>query len=242
MSYDSVETLKKFADAHGITFPMLSDEGSKTITAWGILNRDATGRTAGIPYPGTFVLDPKNRIVSRAFEQAYTERDTAANILARLTPPAPAPKGTNEVAGKYLMVRTGQSDAIAAPGHRILLTLDVIPDSKIHVYAPGQQGYIPVDLLLDPSPNIKAAPAVYPLSKAFVFGPDKEKVEVYGAPFRVSQDVTLTLTPAMRQMATTKGTLTISGTFEYQACNERVCFPPETLKLSWTVALTPIER
>jgi hypothetical protein len=83
---------------------------------------------------------------------------------------------------------------------------------------------------------------MYPASKSFVFGPDKEKVQVFDTPFRITQDVALTLTPAMRQLAAAKGTLTIVGALQYQACNERVCFPPETIKLSWTVVLTPIER
>jgi DsbC/DsbD-like thiol-disulfide interchange protein len=237
-----VDTLKTFADAHGITFPLLSDDGSRTITAWGILNKEATGKTAGIPHPGTFVISTQGRIESRSFEQAYTERETAASILEQLTPPALLPKGTNEVTGQHLLVRTRQSDAIAAPGHHLLLTADVIPGAGMHVYAPGQQGYIAVDLSIDPSPNLKTASAVFPASKSFVFGPDKEKVQVFDAPFRITQDVALTLTPAMRQLATAKGTLTIAGALQYQACNERVCFPPETLKVSWTVALTPIER
>ena len=76
VSYDSTATLRAFADKHGITFPMLSDRGSKTITAWGLLNREATGRAKGVPYPGTYVLDAKAVIVSRNFEQAYQERDS----------------------------------------------------------------------------------------------------------------------------------------------------------------------
>ena len=64
ISYDPVDTLKGFADKHGITFPLLSDAGSQTITAWGLINRDATGRTAGIPHPGTFVIAPNGRVSS----------------------------------------------------------------------------------------------------------------------------------------------------------------------------------
>ena len=235
-------TLKTFADAHGITFPLLSDEGSKTITAWGILNATATGRTAGIPYPGTFVIDPKNRIVSRAFEQAYTERDTAANVLARVAPGPAAKAGPNDVAGKHVTVHLGQSNTIAAPGHRILLTADVTPGRKIHVYAPGQADYIAVTLAVDASPNYKVAPPVFPASKPYVFGPQKETVRVYDAPFRISQDLTLTLTPAMRQLAIAKGTLTITATLQYQACDDSLCFPPDAIPLSWKVSLVPIER
>ena len=89
ISYDSAETLKGFADKHGITFPLLSDAGSATITAWGILNKEATGRTAGIPHPGTFMVNRGGKIVSRTFEQPYQERRSATSILSQLSGAAP---------------------------------------------------------------------------------------------------------------------------------------------------------
>src|SRR3990170_616066 len=67
ISYDSVTTLKAFSDKHTIGFPLLSDQGSKVITAWGLLDKEATGRTAGIPHPGTFMIGPAGLIVSRSF-------------------------------------------------------------------------------------------------------------------------------------------------------------------------------
>jgi hypothetical protein len=84
ISYDPVETLAGFSKEHGITFPMLSDVGSATIKKYGILNpavewalgpdKDDPAVQAevqkyvsvvgtrpamlGIPFPGTFILDP----------------------------------------------------------------------------------------------------------------------------------------------------------------------------------------
>ncbi len=127
-----------FGDKHGITFPLLSDPRSTTIDAWGIRNREATGRSAGIPYPGTYVIDRNGVILSRAFEEAYQERDTAASILAGLT--AGGPPAATAVLGKYLSARASASDAIAAPGQRVTLFLDVTPGKNVHVYAPGQPG------------------------------------------------------------------------------------------------------
>ena len=51
ISYDSVETLKSFADQRSISYPLLSDEGSKTIKAYGIHSQE------GYPHPGTYLLD-----------------------------------------------------------------------------------------------------------------------------------------------------------------------------------------
>jgi hypothetical protein len=242
VSYDSTATLRAFADKHGITFPMLSDQGSKTITAWGILNREATGRTAGIPYPGTYILDTRGVIVSRNFEEAYQERASAASIIAALQQSSRATAigmGTDLI-GKYVKVRASATDAIAAPGHRITLTMDVTPGPKIHVYAPGQAGYIPVAVKMNDSPDWKAMPAVFPAAAPFT-DPLGERVEVYAKPFRITQDVTLSLTPSMRQRGAAREVLAVSGSFEYQACDDKVCYRPETIPVQWTLTLTPIE-
>ena len=242
VSYDSTATLRAFTDKHGITFPMLSDQGSKTIAAWGILNREATGRTAGIPYPGTYVLDPKGVIVSRNFEQAYQERDSAASIIAALQQSSkPGTPGNSAVVlGKYLKLSVGATDTIAAPGHRITMMLDVTPGPKIHVYAPGQTSYIPIALKMDASPDFTAAAPIFPSAKRFV-DPLGERVQVYDQPFRIRQDVTLTLTPSLRQRAAARESLTIAGAVEYQACDDKICYRPETIPVTWTISLTPIE-
>jgi hypothetical protein len=243
VSYDSVDTLRAFADKHGITFPLLSDPGSKTIAAWGILNREATGRTAGIPYPGTYVLDPKGVIVSRNFEDAYQERDTAASIIAALrrsSPPSTSGASGSEVLGTYLKLGLDNTDPIAAPGHRITLTVDVTPGPKVHVYAPGQANYMPVALTMKDSPDWKAAAAVLPRPIWFV-DPLGERVQVYDRPFRITEQVTLTLTPSMRQRATARDSLVVAGALAYQACDDKICYRPETIPVQWTIALTPIE-
>jgi len=243
VSYDSTATLRAFAAKHGITFPMLSDQGSKTIAAWGILNREATGRTAGIPYPGTYVLDTKGVIVTRNFEDAYQERDSAASILAGLRQSARSSAAGGqgaELVGKYVRVRASATDAIAAPGHRITLSIDVTPAPRIHVYAPGQTGYISIDLKLTDSPDWKSSPAVFPVARPFV-DPLGERVQVYDRPFRITQNITLTLTPSMRQRATAREPLAVTGSFEYQACDDKVCYLPETIPVQWPLTLTPIE-
>jgi hypothetical protein len=242
ISYDSPEILRTFTEKHGITFPLLSDPGSKTIDAWGIRNREATGRTAGIPYPGTYVIDRRGVIVSRAFETAYQERDTAASILANLQQAAADSAGTTTVLGKYLSARVGVSDAVAAPGQRVTLTVDITPGRNVHVYAPGQHGYIPIALKFESSPDVAIGVAKYPAPREYVFGPLKERVQVFDRPFRITQDVMLALTPVLRQRAAAKETLTIAGMLEYQACDDKLCFRPDSVPLTWSIGLTPIER
>jgi DsbC/DsbD-like thiol-disulfide interchange protein len=187
------------------------------------------------------VIDRSGIVVLRSFEEAYQERDTAASILAGLTASSPAP-GAIDVQGKYLTARVSASDTVAAPGHRVILLLDVTPGKNIHVYAPGQAGYIPIALTLDPAVDFKTGASRYPAARDFLFAPLKETVKVFDKPFRLAQEITLALTPALRQRATAKETLTIKGTLDYQACDDKVCFRPDSASLVWNIVLTPIER
>ncbi|NQW04393.1 MAG: redoxin domain-containing protein [Acidobacteria bacterium] len=238
ISYDNAETLKEFTDRHSITFPLLSDPGSKTITAWGILNKEATGRTAGIPHPGTFIVDPDGAIVSRAFEQPYTERRSATSILEQLSGTSPGMPTT--VRGAHVALALQASDKVAAVGHRITLTATVTPDGKNHVYAPGQKGYIPISLKLTDDPAFKAHEVKFPPASTYLFEPLNETVQVYSAPFTLAMDVTVALTPEMRARAAKGEVLTIKGDLEYQACDDKVCHRPETLPVEWKVTLSPI--
>ena len=187
------------------------------------------------------MIDRASTIVSRAFEAAYQERDTAASIVASLQPADPT-VGSSSVAGQYLTARLSVSDRLAAPGHRLSLIADVTPGTDIHVYAPGQKGYIAIELKLDPSADFKGGAVRFPSSREYYFAPLNERVQVFDRPFRILQDVTLALTPSLRQRATAKESLTITGTLEYQACDDKVCYRPDSVPLKWTIGLTPIER
>ena len=241
VSYDRPETLAAFSARHNITYPLLSDEGSRVVDAWGLRNAAAQGRETGIPHPGTFLIDRQLRVVDRAFEQPYQERNTAAGLLARIGGAVPPASGTN-VTGGQLTATIGVSDASAAPGQRVTLIVDIVPKPKMHVYAPGQGGYIPLSIALDPSPDIRTEPARFPPPRTFYFAPLKESVKVYDAPMRVTQVLTLALTPDLRRRATARETLTITGSLQYQACDDAVCYRPETMPVTWSIALTPFVR
>ena len=84
ISYDSAEILKRFADKSAITFPLLSDAGSKTIDAYDIRNKEAPARWNGIPHPGTFIVDRKGVIRARLFLDNYRERHAADAVILAL--------------------------------------------------------------------------------------------------------------------------------------------------------------
>ncbi len=76
-----MDVLAKFADKRKIAFPLLSDPGSKTIVAYGLLNKEAKGRAAGVPYPGTFLVDKEGIIRAKLFLDGYRERHSTEDLL-----------------------------------------------------------------------------------------------------------------------------------------------------------------
>jgi AhpC/TSA family/Disulphide bond corrector protein DsbC len=235
ISYDPPATLKTFADARGITFPLLSDAGSATIKRYNLLNVEATGRTAGIPYPGTFILNARGIVTSRSFEPSYQERVSASSLLG-------VGQGTAKTETAHLVVTTASSDARVAPGTRLSLFVDIAPKSKMHVYAPEQKDVIPVSLQIDAG-EVKAHAPVFPKPEKYFFKPLKETQLVYSKPFRLVQDITVALTPAIRERARSESsTIAVAGTLQYQACDDSICYMPVTVPLTWTLALTPLSR
>jgi thioredoxin:protein disulfide reductase len=114
-----------------------------------------------------------------------------------------------------------------APGGKVALTLDVTPKPGIHVYAPGTQDFIPIELKLDANPEFKAGKTAYPKSELMTFG--DEKVPVFQKPFKLTNDVTLA------KSAKAGSAVIVSGSVHLQACDDKVCYPPETVPVSWTV-------
>lgn len=77
MSNDTVKTLATFAEAKKISYPLLSDEGSKTIKALGIEYK------RGLPYPGTVFIGTDGKVKGKMFEQDYKVRPSVDDLIKK---------------------------------------------------------------------------------------------------------------------------------------------------------------
>jgi peroxiredoxin len=267
ISYDPVDILSAFSRQRGITFPLLSDAGSATIKRYGILNpvpeealglyKDdpavkadvqkyvslfgPTATMVGMAFPGTFILNRNGNVTSRFFEDFYIDRNTVSSVLVRLGANA-APVAATKVSSTHLELTTWPSDAAIAPGNRFSLVLDILPGPRIHVYAPGAKGYRVVALTIEPQPNVRVLPVQYPESQIYFYRPLNERVPVFQKPFTLVQEVILEGTPEAQAALRGKENLTLTGRLDYQACDDKECFNPTSVPLSWTVALRSLVR
>jgi Thiol:disulfide interchange protein DsbD, N-terminal len=146
--------------------------------------------------------------------------------------------GAPSVVTPHLAVTTSASAASVSPGAQVSLLVDVSPKPKMHVYAPGEKDVIPVTLMLEPDDSYKAAKPEFPKAEQYFFEQLKLTQLVYSKPFRIAQSVSLAATPAARERARAAGgSITIKGSLRYQACDDKVCYPPKTVPLAWMVAL-----
>ena len=142
-------------------------------------------------------------------------------LLAQLVSPAPKPG--------HAAILSSPAEVSGAAGAKLALFVDVTPKPGIHVYAPGSKDYIPITIKLNAQPEIKAGKIAYPKSEIMTFA--DEKVPVFQKPFRLTQDVTLD------KSAKAGSAVTVSGMVNYQACDDRVCYAPESSPVTWTVTV-----
>jgi hypothetical protein len=243
ISYDSVAVLRDFATRKKITFPLLSDPDSRVIRAFGILNESVKPESPqyGIPYPGTYLVDTRGRVVAKYFEQDMRERISASAILAgHLGEPITAARSSVEA--KHAALTTAASTTIAMPGHRILLSVEIDLPNRMHVYAPGVKDYIPAEWNMDLTGGTRSEPVLFPAAEKLYLKPIKETALVYRRKVRLTREITLGQESALKPFVSPSGELVLKGWFRYQACNDRECYLPETVPIEWRFQFQGMER
>ena len=267
ISYDPPGILEAFSQQRGIAFPLLSDAGSATIKRYGILNTvadeafgpdkddpaikadiqkyvSAVGpnpRMVGMAFPGTFIVDRQGRVTSRFFEDFYVERNTLSSLMLKRGAGEP-PVAATKISTAHLDLTAYASDAAVAPGNRFALAVDIVPKPGMHVYAPGASGYRAVTLAIEPRAFTRMLPKQYPAPEIYFFAPLDERVPVYQKPFTLLQEVVLEGTAQAQAALKGTDTIVLTGAVDYQACDDRICFNPASIPLSWTIAVRTLLR
>jgi DsbC/DsbD-like thiol-disulfide interchange protein len=130
---------------------------------------------------------------------------------------------------RHVTVATTTAEPSVKPGASITLFVDITPKPGIHVYAPGATDYLTVTLTVNPPPGVKIGKPAYPKSEPMLFAETKETIPVYNKPFRLTTKATV------GKSVKAGGKLIVTGTLRYQACDDQVCFIPESQPVSWTV-------
>lgn len=236
-----MEILKSFVDRRHIEFPMLADPDSQIIRAYGVLNQEATGREKGMALPGYFFIDTNGVIREKFFETNYQNRFSANNVIGKLFPELGEEVSSN-VPAPHLQLALEQSDRTGFPGSRVSLIAAVQLPRDVHVYAPEVKDYKPIELTIQPSPEIELASLTYPHSKVLYLPAIKERVPVFEGAFRIAQDIKVTSSRDFSRSLSTDGKMvTINGELKYQACDKKICYLPVSIPLKWEFQVLPLD-
>lgn len=153
-------------------------------------------------------------------------------VLAALAllprPQASSSRNPDPLLGHPARVTLAASATPLPTGWKVVATVTPLPG--IHVYAPGAQGYIGVSFAVTLPAGWKSTRPTFPDAEPYVFGELKEVVNVYQKPFVITQTIA---PPASRNVKASS----VLGTLKYQACTDRICYPPQEQTVS--IALPP---
>jgi len=239
--------LHDFATRYGITYTLLSDGGSKVISALGLLNTQVYDHHAaygipkqervwGVPYPGVFVLDAQGCVVQKRFQQSYRERETGVGLLEQGFGVASSEHGTavyGQAAG--VQVRAYLDSDTYRFFQRLWLTVELTIAPGLHVYGqPMPAGYAPLSIDIAPVAGLVVGPPQWPTPHPLHIAGLPEQFYVYEGTITVVLPVTLTAEADDQ---------TLQVTVRYQTCSSTECFVPCALHLPLPVqAADHIER
>lgn len=243
LSYDAVPVLAAFAEKRGITFPLLSDEGSHTIRALGLLNRHVAEQHAfygiqmrdehqGIPYPGTFVLDEDGVITEKRFEQSYRVRPTAPLFAEYASgPPAGVPEGAARASSSGVLVEAWADTSAYRPYQQVRLHVQLTLPPGHHVYVPPvPEGFVPPGVDVDPLEGLTVGTPDWPAGRPF-------RVEGLDEEFSVAEGTVRLVVPLL--FTKNLGPTVVRAAVRYQACTAAECFPPASASVE--VPLTGLD-
>ena len=115
------------------------------------------------------------------------------------------------------------------PGGTVVLWADVTPKRNIHVYAPGAKGFEAVALIVSRKAGLAFGKPKYPAGELLASPGVDQRVPVYVKTFRMTQPLTLDRTVKSQTI------LTIAGAVNYQACDDRLCYPTASIPVNWTI-------
>jgi len=123
------------------------------------------------------------------------------------------------------------SPAAASAGSLITLWADVTPNPSIHIYAEGAKDFTPVSLVLTPNTGIAPGRPKYPKPDVAAPPGATEAVPAYKQTFRIAMPVTIKSTVRPGDV------VSIAGAVNYQACDDRLCYPVTAAPVAWKVTV-----
>lgn len=142
------------------------------------------------------------------------------SLLAAVLAPAAAAQTP-----QILTIREPEKTAVPRQGEvRIVLKAAVRPGYHTNSDKPSEDYLIPLRLTWDPQAPLQTVEILYPKPKMEKFEFTEKPISVLDGEFEI-------VTRFRRAPNAMPGPAFLTGKLRYQACNDRMCFPPKTLEI-----------
>lgn len=249
MSYDPVSTLTRFAESHGITYPLLSDEGSAVITELGILNvtveeeraaynRKVEDRHRGMPYPGSFVIDEDGILVGKQLEQSHRIRPTANTLMSTFFDDGDEPAGMVSTNSPGVQVAAWLDTDVVSANQLQSAHVRLVLEPDVHVYVdPVPDGFRALSVTLTGDESIRVNDVEPLVGHDFSIDGFDEKFSV----LEETIDIAVPFFLLTNRDTAGDGTRPVPLSVEvaYQACTGNECFMPESVTLDLKLSEEP---
>lgn len=224
VSYDSQETLKAFADKHGIGFPLLSDRDSAVIRRFGIFNSNIAPelRAHGVPHPVEYLASPDGLVIRKYFVENYQHRVTASSVVLREFGGVSEDAPMVTLRSGALAVEISLSGAKAFAGQEIGFSARFKLEPGWHVYGlPLPDAYTATSIIFDDAKIIRQSFEL-PEAHLMEIAALGETLPVYGGSFQGFGSL-------LFKFPIDAGQALLQGQLRFQQCGDSVCEPPETI-------------
>lgn len=211
---------------------MLSDQGSRVIRAYGILNTNIPKSLPlyGIPFPGQYLIGPNGVVRDKQFLNDYRERPTASEVLLR---------DFGVAGGRRLIIRADEVEAAvqlsafkAFAGQELGVAVDFSIKPPWHVYGqPLAQNYTATSMHFDDA-SVSHQSLTFPKPQPVKIASLGEVLPVYTGTFRATGALVLKgkLKPGDHQL---------TGKLSFQECNDELCKLPRTVEFGLPITIEP---
>ncbi len=237
LSYDEPDALADYAEAHGVTFTMLSDPDSEVIKDFGILNTLIPADDHpwyGIPFPGAYAIDAAGTIVAKFFEHNFAVRTGPEQMLAAAMGAAFEVEPADASAEMVSVEVTLEGDRLPMGLTREIVATLRVPEGQ-HLYGvPVPEGLVAAAIEVDETEGILTYTPVAPPTSPLTLAGSGETLQAYDG------NVVLRLPVAQNARNMEKDDdghryVTISGSVRWQACDDKECFLPASEPFSFRV-------
>jgi peroxiredoxin len=247
ISYDEPAALADFAKHHDITYPLLSDLGSKVIDQFGIRNHFVTEEQVpyyGIPFPGTYLVDEQGVVSATFFQRNIAQRDSAEAMIDSalgtilLGDDEPQAAGGADDIRLTATYHGGGGQMKSGALRQIVVRFDLAPG--VHIYDdPVPTGMVATTISVSGPPGLHVGETQAPPSHAFTLPGLDAELQVWDGQVDFVVPVYVDDRIASLVEEIQDDDIEIEVKVAYQACSDESCRIPQRETLTLRVPLAP---